>query len=554
MAEDHVFQEMAVLLAIAAVIGAFAMRLRQPLIVAFIAVGILVGPSVLGIFTAEDEVGLLAELGISLLLFVVGLKLDVRLIRTTGPVALATGIGQIVFTSVIGFGIALGLGLDAVTALYVAVALTFSSTIIIVKLLSDKRETEELHGRIAIGFLIVQDIVVVIVMIVLTAFGAGDGNDVFAEVSLVLLKGVALVAALALLMRYALTPVLHRLARSPELMVLAAIAWGIGLAGVGDFLGFSQEVGAFLAGVALASTPYREAIAGRLVALRDFLLLFFFLDLGAGLDLGGLGSQIGIAVLLSLFVLIGNPLIVMAIIGTMGYRKRVGFLAGLTVSQISEFSLILAALGLGLGHIDDQAVALITAVGLITISVSTYAILYSHRLYELMEPWLGVFERRLEKFTGEEDDAPQEPVDIVVCGVGRYGARLAEALVAAGQRVMAVDFDPRAIEAWREAGRPAIYGDTEDPELPDALPLEEASWILSTVPRRDAGLALLHSLRHHGYRGKVALTVHHDSDAEELLERGADLVLSPFAYAVQDTLRALGLEDPPAPGGPAAPA
>jgi Kef-type K+ transport system membrane component KefB len=539
-----VFHEIAALLLIAAVVGAIALRLRQPLIVAFIAVGVLVGPSVLGIVTAEDEIALLAELGIALLLFVVGLRLDLRLIRTTGPVALATGLGQVAFTSTIGFVIALLLGLGTVAAIYVAIALTFSSTIIIVKLLSDKREIDDLHGRIAVGFLIVQDIVVVLVMITLTAVGAGEGGDVAQEVLLVLLKGAALIAGLGIAMRWLLTPLLHRLAHSPEQLVLAAIAWAVGLAAAGDLLGFSQEVGAFLAGVALASTPYREAISGRLVSLRDFLLLFFFLDLGSGLDLEGLGGQVVTAVVLSLFVLIGNPLIVMVIMGAMGYRKRVGFLAGLTVSQISEFSLILGALGVSLGHIGDSDLALITAVGLLTISASTYAILYSHQIYDRLERWLGIFERRSGEFAGEDEDVAATPVDVVVCGVGRYGGRLARELVDRGHRVMVVDFDPRHVERWRAEGRPVRYGDVEDPELPSSLPLSSTRWVISTVPRLDAGLALLHALEHHGYTGRVAVTAHHDDDAQALRERGADLVLSPFRDAAEQAAGALDVRGP----------
>ncbi|HEX21851.1 MAG TPA: sodium:proton exchanger, partial [Chromatiales bacterium] len=284
-----VFTEMAVLLLLATVIGAIGVRLRQPLIVAFIAVGILVGPSVFGWVSANDQVDLLAKLGIALLLFVVGLKLDLHIIRSMGLVALATGLGQVFFTSVVGYFIAIALGMTPVTALYVAVALTFSSTIIIVKLLSDKREVDTLHGRIAIGFLIVQDIVVVLVMIGLAALGeAADAADAAAlgrEAVEVLIKGGLFIAAIGLLMRYVLTPLLHQLARSRELLVLFAIAWAVALGAAGGYLGFSKEVGAFLAGVSLASTPYREAIGARLVSLRDFLLLFFFIDLGAGLEL-----------------------------------------------------------------------------------------------------------------------------------------------------------------------------------------------------------------------------------------------------------------------------
>ena len=373
-----IFTEMAVLLLLAAAMGALAVRLRQPLIVAFIAVGILVGPSVLGWVSPNDQIDLLAKLGITLLLFVVGLKLDLHIIRSMGPVALATGLGQVIFTSVIGYLIAIVLGMTTITAIYVAVALTFSSTIIIVKLLSDKKEVDTLHGRIALGFLIVQDLVVVLAMIGLNALGKANENSLGLAALSVLAKGFAFLAIIGLVTRYVLPRLLHLLSRSQELLVLFGIAWAVALAILGAELGFSKEVGAFVAGISLASTPYRDALGARLVSLRDFLLLFFFIDLGARLDLGLLGAQLIESLVFSVFVLIGNPLIVMVIMGALGYRKRTGFLAGLTVAQISEFSLILGALGLSLGHINAETMGLITLVGIITISVSTYMILFSH--------------------------------------------------------------------------------------------------------------------------------------------------------------------------------
>ncbi|HEX5911599.1 MAG TPA: cation:proton antiporter, partial [Rubrobacter sp.] len=297
------------LLLIAAAVGAVAVRLRQPLIIGFIAVGILVGP-VLGLVTAHEQIDLLAELGISLLLFIVGLRLDLNLIRTMGPVALATGLGQVISTSVVGFLIALTLGFTFVNSLYIAIALTFSSTIIIVKLLSDKQEIDSLPGRIAIGILIVQDIVVVLAMITLTAFGSGEG-DFGRELLQVALRGAAFLVAIVLLMRYVLPSLLRRLASSPELLVVFSIAWAVALAAAGDFLGFSKEIGAFLAGVSLGSTEYREAIGSRLTSLRDFLLLFFFISLGSKIELDLLGEQIIPGIILSLFVLIGKPLMVL---------------------------------------------------------------------------------------------------------------------------------------------------------------------------------------------------------------------------------------------------
>ncbi|MCF6236850.1 MAG: cation:proton antiporter [Gammaproteobacteria bacterium] len=531
-----VFTEMAVLLLMAAIIGAIGVRLRQPLIVAFIVVGILVGPSVLGWVSANDQVDLLAKLGIALLLFVVGLKLDLRIIRTMGLVALATGLGQVLFTSTIGYFIAISLGMSPITALYVAVALTFSSTIIIVKLLSDKREVDTLHGRIAIGFLIVQDIVVVLVMIGLTAVGeAADASALGQEAIEVLIKGGLFIIVIGLLMRYVLTPLLHQLARSPELLVLFAIAWAVALGAAGAHLGFSKEVGAFLAGVSLASTSYREVIGARLVSLRDFLLLFFFIDLGAGLDLSMLGTQMVPAILLSLFVLIGNPLIVMIILGAMGYRKRTGFLAGLTVAQISEFSLILGALGLSLGHINAETMGLITLVGLITISASTYMILYSHPIYERLSPWLGVFERkRAYREEGREMIDDENRVDVILFGLGRFGSAIARELRQRGHKVLSVDFDPDLVRRQEEGGYAVRYGDAEDPEFLATLPLGQVRWVLSSLREMPVNLSLLHGLREQGFSGCIAVTAHTSHDADLLKGSGADQVLIPYADAAAE--------------------
>lgn len=532
---ESLFVQIAAILGLAAIGGGLAQLLRQPLIVAFIAVGVLLGPSALGMVTRSSEIELFAGLGITLLLFVVGLKLDLHIIRTVGPVALASGLGQVLFTSLVGYLIALMLGMPHVSALYVAVALTFSSTIIIVKLLSDKREVDSLHGRIAVGFLIVQDIVVVLVMIGLTAFGQPAGEIHMSwEILRIILKGVAMLLTVALLMRYVLPSLLLRLAHMPELLMLFAIAWAMLGAVGGDTLGFSKEVGAFLAGVSIASTPYREQVAARLVSLRDFLLLFFFIELGATLDLSILGAQMGASIVFSLFVLIGNPLIVMMIMGYMGYRKRTGFLAGLTVAQISEFSLILAALGLSLGHLQQETVGLITLVGLVTISASTYMIIYSHSIYERIAPWLSIFERKVPHRELDSSLDNEDQIDILVIGLGRYGAALAENLRARGCRLLAVDFDPTTVQKHIGDGFKVHYGDAEDPEFVATLPLQHVRWVVSTI--RDPGInrVLLHGLQQKNYPGKVAIASSGYRDAAQFRQIGVDLVLIPYADAAKE--------------------
>lgn len=534
---SSVFVQIGALLGLAAVCGVLAQLLRQPLIVAFIAVGILLGPSVSGLVVHSSEVELFARLGIALLLFVVGLKLDLHVIRTVGPVALASGLGQVIFTSVVGYFIALMLGFSTVPAVYIAVALTFSSTIIIVKLLSDKREVDALHGRIAVGFLIVQDIVVVLVMIGLTAYGQTDASaSLGAEALAILLKGIVMLLTVALLMRYVLPYLLHQLARSTELLMLFSIAWAVLGASAGDALGFSKEVGAFLAGVSIASTPYREQVAARLVSLRDFLLLFFFIELGATLDLSILGDQVASALVFSIFVLIGNPLIVMAIMGYMGYRKHTGFLAGLTVAQISEFSLILAALGLSLGHLTQEVVGLVTLVGLITISVSTYMILYSHQLYEYCAPFLSVFERRIPYREIAQASSETEKADMLLVGLGRFGASMAANLAQRQYRFIAVDFDPEAVQRHSKDGYTVIYGDVENPEFIGSLPLANIQWVVSTIRDRQINRMLLAGLKQQGYQGRKAFAVTSRHDQALFEQEGVDIVLEPYSDAAKEAV------------------
>ena len=532
----------------AAALGGVAVRLRQPLILAFVAVGIAVSPSALGWIGAHEQVELFAKLGISLLLFVVGLKLDILLIRSLGVVAVTAGIAQIALSAALGYGLAAALGIAPVAALYVAVALTFSSTIIVVKLLSDKREIDSLHGRIAVGILIVQDIAIVLVMIGLTAVGAAAGaaGSAFTALIAVLLKGAVLLGVLGLLARYVLPTLLHQLARSSELLVLAGIAWAVALAALGDYLEFSNEVGAFLAGVSIASTHYREAISARLVSLRDFLLLFFFVSLGLQLDIQLLGAKLLAAIVLSVFVLIAKPLIVMILMGVLGYRKRTGFLTGVTLAQISEFSFILGALGVTVGHIDRDTLGLITVVGLATIALSSYSILYAHPLYEWLAPRLDVFERKVAH-REQNIDAQAHPLaaDVILFGLGRFGGNLARHLRGRGMSVLGVDFDPQAVRAWHREGLPAQYGDAEDPEFAATLPLAQARWVISTAPQRDVSLALLHGLKTHGYRGRTALTTHSETDAELLRQKGASVVFLPFADAAEQAADTITSESAP---------
>jgi hypothetical protein len=382
-------------------------------------------------------------------------------------------------------------------------------------------------------------------MLVLSSLGAESDSSLGVEIGKLILTGSGLVVGLWVLMKWVLPKVMVLVAASQELLIVSAIAWAVAIAALSDWVNFSVEVGAFLAGFALASTPYRESIASSLSGLRDFLLLFFFIELGSQIDFSLIGSQVPAALVLSVFVLVGNPLIVLVIMGLMRYSRRVSFMAGLAVAQISEFSLILIALARDLGHVENESVGLVTLVGLITIGTSTYMIIYSDWIFSRISPLLGIFERKesLIVDTSENRDA----FDVIVFGYGRFGRHLVEHLARDDHKVLVIDWDPYGAISFDDdkvAQNVTLwFGDADDPEFPGTLPLEGVKWIVSTIARSDVSMTLARSLRRWGATGTIAVTALSISDCERLsvgiAEGCIDLVLQPFDDAADDAIAAI---------------
>ncbi|MFW5933323.1 MAG: cation:proton antiporter [Actinomycetota bacterium] len=526
MTEDLLGQ-IALVLLVCVGLGFAAMGLRLPLLVGLLFAGVLVGPEALGIVAANEQIELLGEIGISLLLFVVGLKLDPRLVRTLGPVVLAAGTIQVAVTAALAYAIAVGFGLEPISGLYLAAGMAFSSTVVVIKLLTDRGTSEQLPGRIAIGILIVQDIIVVALMVVLASLDPDSGVSLVRQSALVMLRGVALLAGVGLLARYVLPVAVHLVARRGELLVLASVTWAVGLAALAHLFGFSAEVGAFIAGVALASSDYRDAISGRLATLRDFLLVFFFIDLGTQLRFEGL-DDLGVIAALSAFVLLGKPLLIAVIATLLGFHRRVAIESSLTLAQISEFSLILASLGVTLGHIDGRAVGIVAAVALVTITASTFLSGHSDALNPLLSRPLEPLQR--EQLRRELEERSTIEPTVIVLGLGRLGRQVVVELTSRGERVLGIDFDPQRIQ-HSDLDVPVAFGDLEDPELPTQLPLSSARWVVSTARDPEADRTLVTALRRRGFRGGIAVAIEHLDQRPPIEAAGADLVLPIFHVA-----------------------
>ncbi|MEK7212085.1 MAG: cation:proton antiporter [Patescibacteria group bacterium] len=518
--------QLAITILLAAGLGFLARFLRQPLILAYIAAGTVA--AYFGFFHIRETFTAFSDLGIMFLLFLVGLEINYTSLRRVGKAAAVVGLLQIIITFGAGFYLAQLFNFDVLPAAYIAIALTFSSTIVVVKLLSEKRDMSSLYGKMALGILLIQDFVAIMFLVFLAGIGTG-GDFRWLDLVGVVMKGVVLFGLMLWLGRKILPFIFDRIARSQELLFLTSLAWVFLVAALVSKIGFSIEIAGFLAGVALANSSEHFQIASRFRPLRDFFILVFFALLGSSIVLSNF-SGLGWPILgLSLFVLIGNPLIVLLVMGAMGYRKRTSFLTGVSVAQISEFSLVLAALGLRLGHVSESVVALITAVGIITFVVSTYLILHGDTIFRRTAKVWSIFERRSAKEDGFADKEFHKA--IIMIGSHRTGQSIIANLPA--KDILVIDFDPDVIGRLRDEKIDHLFGDLTDPEIFERAHFETARLVISTSPNLDDNLFLLERMNSLSHRPKVVVRAETEHDVKALYAAGADYVLLPHMTAGQ---------------------
>jgi len=520
-----IFTEIALALVVAAIFGFLAHILKQPAIIGFIAAGVVVGFFGLENLSKPEIIESLSSVGIALLLFIVGLEMRFNELKHVGLPALLTGIGQIIFTAGAGFGILTLLGVPLTQAIYIAIALTFSSTIIIVKLLSEKGDLQSLYGRIVVGFLLVQDFVAILILIFLS--GIQSGGDPLASFSLVALKGLIMVIATVLISKV-FPKILHLIGTSQEMLFLFSLAWSLGIAAAAasPAIGLSIEIGGFLAGLSLASSSEHFQISSKLRPIRDFFIIIFFIGLGLKM-VEGIGSvDVSKAAILSLFVLIGNPAIVFIIMGVLGYRARTSFLSSLAVAQISEFSLIVIAMGYRLGHVGDSEVALVTLIGIFTIFCSSYLIIYSEKIYEFFKPFLSLFSFR--KIKKKEEEINDEYKDhIILIGAHRLGQNIISSLKEGNKKFVIIDFDPEVTKRLSDEGLAVIYGDASDEEIREVSGFSKAKAIVAAIPNFNDNAVILKEAKSLNPKVRVINTANDEWHAEKLYDMGSDYVILP---------------------------
>lgn len=524
-------QDIGLAVIVATVVGVAAHKLRQPIILAYLIAGAIIGPYI-GPQLVYDplHVEIISEIGLVLLLFIIGLEMNPQHLARGGRAMLITGLGQVPFSILLGWGFFALIGYTAgrLDALYLAVACALSSTAIVVKALFDKFEINSVSGRLTVGVLIFQDIWAILIL----ALQPTITNPGFAPAALAILKALVLLIAGFLVSKYALSIVFGWLSRAPEMVVAAAIGWCAAYAGIAHWAGLSYEMGALIAGVSLSSFSYSEHITEKTLPLRDFFLTLFFVSLGMKIPIPDPALLAKVPILL-LFVLVSRLLIVIPLARLSGMSKRAGFLAALNLSQIGEFSLVIVAAGVAKAHVQTEAMLLVLY-GLAAASIlSSYMLKYNHEIYRALA---RAFPKMFAEGQEEETAAVDNP-DILILGFHRTARAILDHVAALSPdllpRTMVVDFSVEVLRSLKEKYPVRIlFGDISAHETLVRAHAGSAQWILCTIPdallRGVRNQKLVRQLRELAPEAHIVATAESRSYVGKLLNEGASEVLLPF--------------------------
>ncbi len=527
---EGIFLEITIIICLAALLSIFFRLLKQPAITAYILTGILLGP--FGLFHLEHHLTLetLGKLGVTFLLFMLGLELKLRELKTIGFPALVVGTLQMWFTFFLGFYVSLMLGYSMIVSVYVGIALSFSSTILIVKNLSDRKDLNSLYGKLSIGILLMQDFFAVFIMIFLTGITPGGEASIPMTVTLIIIKAVLLFSLILFASIHIIPKLIHYIARSEEILFLFSLAWVFLLTGIiaSPVVGFSSEIGGFLAGLALANSAENFQIVARMKALRDFFITIFFVMIGLSVTFDNFSAIIFPGIVLLFFVSVIKPLLIMLLVKVMNYRKRTSFLVGNSMGQISEFSFLILFIGQKLGYVENSLVTTILFVGIASFLTSSYVIQRADKLYNLLELRLGF----LHVDNSNEKKMNKNPLHnlknhIVIVGGHQMGQRLLHELEEEIDKIVVVDFDPDIIKKLEHNYKNIVFGDIADPEIQGHVHLDKAKLVISTAPDVEDNLLLLEAIQHTNKRAKVIVMALENEDAKALYKAGADYVVLP---------------------------
>ncbi len=517
---SDIFVELGIIVILAGFLAMLFRWARQPQLLAYILVGVLITP-IFGIITNSTVIDAMSTIGIAFLLFIVGLEMDLKKLKQVAFISSVGGPIQIVILFTSAFLLAMILGFLPLQAMYIGLMLAFSSTMIVMKFLSDRRELSTLHGRIVVGILLMEDIFAIFALSVLTSIGDFSISIlVFA-----FMKFIALIAAAYFATKFIFPTLFGFAARAQELLLVASLSICFLFSLSFHYLGFSVAIGAFAAGLALGNLQYHLEIIARVRSLRDFFSLLFFVSLGMGLSLGVIQIYWVELLVFTLFIVVLKPILVLTLCTVFRYTKKPSLYSALYLTQIGEFALIIAAQGKILGHLTADIFSLIVLVSLISITVTSYLIKYNSEIYYLLEKKLSF----LDKYNTEGlEFIPQDhKPTVVLCGHNRIGYSILRKMRSNKKNILVVDYNPEIIASTAERGFHCIYGEVDDQEIIDKMNLKGLKLLISTVPGMKENLLLIKKTRAVNKKAKIIATTQSTEDALILYKAGADYVTLP---------------------------
>lgn len=519
---ETVFTELSLIIVIATVVSLCMWFFKQPLILGYVLTGILIGPAMLDLIHSPEMFESFSHIGIALLLFIIGLGLNAKIIKKLGKPVFITAAALFLTVGSLGYAASTLLGFTNTEAIIIGLALFFSSTIIIVKVLTDKKEQNRLHGQIAIGVILIDDIIATLALLFVAA--GKDSSFQGAEVASLFIKGIILLVLLFLFASKILPKISRVMATNQELLFLFAISWGFGIASLFEKAGFSVEVGALFAGVALASLPYAQEIGARLKPLRDFFVVLFFIVLGESLNVSNLSAGLVPALVLSAIVMFVKPTVITTALGILGYTKRVSFKAGVNLSQISEFSIVLVVLAAATGMVGEELSAIITLVAIITITISTYLMHYDEQIFSRFDK---INFRLFAREGAQTEKVVSTQYPFILFGYQKGGHEFVRTFKNMKKRFVVVDYDPVVIDSLEQQRIPFVYGDATDIELLDEVGADTAKLLISTVTDFEINQQLVKHINQHNPHAVMICSASNTEEAMQLYELGASYVMIP---------------------------
>ncbi len=529
------FYDVGIAVAAATILAVIFNLLKQPTILGYIVAGLLIGP-VLGIVKDTAVLGNFSEIGIALLLFIIGIELDIKRIKQLGLSSLGVGFLQVLITAVISYFLATMVGFSPLQAIYVGLIVTFSSTMVVIKLLSDKNELDSLHGGLVLGILIVQDLLAVLAMALLGTIS----NFTPAAIGAVVGKGAVLILS-AIAAGYLLNKVMKYAVRSKELLFIFALSVCMVFAAWAAFLDYSLAIGAFVAGIILGNTQYNYEVAGKVKPLRDFFLTLFFVSLGMQITLSNSNGLLAKTAAAALMVVVLKPVITFLITKAFRFGNRTALLASAQLGQVSEFSLIIVAGGISLGHIGKEFFSITALLTMATFALTAYVIKFDNAIYSALGPFMRVFERLSAKEEHLSSLPKKLKGHIIVFGVYKMGGKLIQLLRQKKEKIVVLDYNPEKIRDLIKEGVNCICSDMGNWDIDKMLEYRAAKAIISTVRDKDNNLALIGRIRASGSKAAIIVAAFSEEEAVELYKKGADYIVLPDQMAgehiVSDLIR-----------------